>query len=315
MARKKISLVCMLALLCALLAGCRFAAEEKIVQEDRYVGVSVWIEDMGEPIGTDEEGVAYYAGSTQEMPVELTEEQTRAMIRGEAIDWGRPEYPVGDRSFYVSEWVDDMGNESTGFEQSKWPGTLKNHISVSDTEEKYECDAIVYVTGPAFRHGENTRMVLLNLDDIFVRPDGTRYASRENGSVSGSIDGFSRETTVRSSTTDSKGETSAFVTRIKITIEYVIELQSARVFAFREDGAMLSKTELAWQDAQDALPYAIPEGAAYLVLEETGIDVYGETVTQRTLSNLPLSQDAAAFTLKVPFGDGFAVPLPVVAEK
>lgn len=301
---------------CLALGGCRFAAEEKTVQEDRYVGVCVWLENLGEPV-VGEDGMTYYETEPQEeRPVELTDRQMQALLRGEAIDMGKRKYPLSGRTFYVYQWTDEFDGESTGFEQENWPGTLKNHVTVNDEGETYECDAVVYVTGSDFRYTETSDdLVLLHMDDVYVKPDGALYASRDGGSISGSIDGFSREITSSTSVTDEQGIKSAFSTRVKVTVQYVDELQSAAISAFREDGSLLTKTELDWRRADGELPYSIPEGAAYLILEETGVDIYGETAVNRTLANLPLDENTYAFTLRVPCGDGFAEPLPVIAKK
>lgn len=310
--------LCLLLLLCACaaLAGCRFAAEQPSTQPAMYVGVSLKLENWGAPAGYDEDGTPYYEPEPQEMQPELTGAQTRAILQGEPLSLDEA-LPLGERWFCIRTWTDEDGNESAGMEQHGWPGEVRHHMTVSDTEEKYESDAQVYITGALFRGDSDDRFVMLHLDDIYQRPDGTVYASRRHGGVGGHIGGFSREITSSESQTGADGVTKTVSVRCKVSIQYVNELETALVCAFDERGALLSRTALDWQgalDAQTALTYAVPQDAAYLILEETGVTMTGARQTLRTLANLPAQDGAALFTLRAPDGTGFALPLDVTGQ-
>lgn len=316
MMRNKKWLLALALCACAALTGCQFAKEDtlnKAQDSDSYVGVCLRLINWGEPDGYDEYGNPYYNGEDEQ--VELTDAQTQALIEGKPIEFDTPELPISDRYFYTRTMKDEQGNEYVGLEQANWPGAIKNHISVSDTEDKHESDAEVYVTGSEFRYDSaDKNTVELRIDDIFERTDGTIYA-KQSGGIFGYVDGYTRETKSSTSVKDENGALKTFTVRCKVTINYVNELETATIIAFSADGALIARTEINWRVAQERIEYDIPADAAYLVLEQTSINIENTRETERTLKNLPFTEDMPLFTIFVPDDVGFANPIGIYAAK
>lgn len=309
MRNKKILLLLALCA-CLALTGCRFAKEETAGRKDTPVGISLRLERVdGAEEGTVEQAAVI------EQADEIDSFHTGAVLSAGIADGFGFERSLGDRYFYIDSRIDENGDEMRGFEQDGWPGNVHHHITVSDDGETYESDAVVYITGaPMTSQSDEDEYGVLCLDTIFRRDDGTLYAQTADGAMMGNIDGFSQEWKYESTVTDPSGETSSFTVRMKVTVKYIMELEKAWIAAFDTEGTLLKRDALDWRNAEEELLYTIPEGAAYLILEEEGVRMDGERGMARTLTNLPAS-NGALFTLYVSDGTGFADPLPVTVAK
>lgn len=309
---KKIGTIFLACTLALLLAGCQFALEaDETKAEDLFVGVSLRIEDYGEPTGLDADGNPYW--ESEEEPVELTDAQAEAILRGDDMPLGQQEWPVGKYAFYLIQREDESGSYDETV--NSWPGDSQVHITVTDEGEVRELKLQVYLCGEdTTRYDVSHGFVSMYIDNVYRRPDGSLYCVHENGGVSGHIGGFTQtikqETTVKSS--DGKMESNA----MEVSVEFiqVPVLQSARVLSFDAEYNLLEtivldpkKTEYGVEDCE-ILP---PAGTAYMILEETAIDEQGETVITRSLAEMPQSEyerSIALFTLYIPSQDHLALP-------
>lgn len=326
---RKIATLVVLLLGTMLLAGCgNFAMEEdRSVQNDVLVGVSLRIYDPGEPDGMDEEGNYYWYADEDEAAenvyeswsegdtthtdggAELTEEEFKRLLGG-SMEHSSGEYPIGQYYWYFYERVDELGicNGS----ECNWPGSAKMHITVNDEGEEYALTAEVYLCGSRFAQ---TPFISIHLEPIYQKADGTLYCRRELNGVSAQISGFSQTVSEESSIKAVDGSIVRYRTEISVSFVQVPALESAVIYAFDAQHQVLSCETLVPQADESGAwrcEYTPPEGAAYLLLEEHCTDEQGDADIRYTSANLTSAAEyLALFTVYLPNEDGLAMPCNV----
>ncbi len=315
---KRIFVALLASLLAISLAGCQFAMEEgEKAKQDRMIGVSIRVYDPGEPDGINENGDIYWEVDEEER----AEENVRLQMDGDDIYIEYPdnyyEKEIGEYYCYIRKAEGENGEIYNHHEQN-WPGWVKTNIVVNDDGETYELDSAVYVCGDRFGNYEEPSYVSLHIDSIYQREDGSIYAQQDRAGVSGMIDGFIQKTETTTTVKTPDGETQEWGFSFNVQYVRVPELVSAKIIAFDENHAVISETVLDPEQQPEyggyQYDYAIPERAAYLVLEEEGTDIDGKTVVTRTISDIPPKPNHALFTYYVPVGDGFARQCLVFAQ-
>ena len=313
MIKRAMAIALMLAMT-LMLGGCRLAMEEDSGKgEDLFVGVSLRVDDWGEPTGWDEEGHPYWA-SPEEETVELTSEQAAAFLRGEfPTDLFSNEKPIGPYAYYLTQREEN--GETYNETVNTWPGSAQAHISVTDEGEEYTIALKVYVCGEAVsRYDIDTSYVIMRVDDIYQRPDGSLYCLQDRAGMSGYINGFLQTIRQELNATGLHGETSHYAMEISTEFILVPELKEANVLAFDAAHNLLETipvvpvaTEFGYDDCE-ILP---PADTAYLILEERAIDEEGNEVFTRSVADMPDSEyewSNAPFTIYVPSEDHLAKP-------
>lgn len=325
---KRITALAILLLAAALLGGCQFAMEEaEGLAQDTLCGVAVYVNNPGEPDEIDEEGNLYwypdeddaaeenvwenmdgddaYIGQTGE-EIELTEEEFKALLGGRStgISAWSDEMELGKYYWYLYTEEKEYGL-TTGSEQN-WPGEIdKTHIIVNDDGEGFELEGTVYLCGDLPEYAS------LHFAPIYMRPDGSVYARREAAGVSGMIDGFSQTFTTETTVKNIDGGTEKRWSEIRVNVKQVKKTVSASILAFDAQHTLLSETTLVPEQEEYGwrCEYQIPDGAAYLLLEETKEN--GEI--QRACADISEDTDPndSIFKYFIPNGDGFAVPCQV----
>lgn len=306
-----IALVLALALM---LGGCRLAMDEDNGKgDDLFVGVSLRVEDWGEPTGWDEEGFPYW-DAPEEETVDLTPEEAALFLRGEfPTSLFSNEQPIGPYAYYLVQRKEngEIYNETV----NTWPGSAQAHISVTDEGEEYTVTLKIYVCGEAVSRYETDYFdVIMHVDDIYQRPDGSLYCLQDRAGVSGHIDGFLQTIRQELNATDLHGETSSYAMEISTEFVLVPELKEANVLAFDAVHNLLETmpivpvaTEFGYDDCE-ILP---PTDTAYLILEEKAVDEEGNVVVTRSVADMPSSEyewSNALFTIYVPAEDHLAIP-------
>ena len=311
-----------LALMLALtLEGCQLAMEETSKGQDQLIGVSLRVEDWGEPTGWDEEGHPYWEQGGEEEAIELTPQQAAALIRGEFPEiLYSNERPIGPYAFYLAQEEED--GEPRISTVNTWPGSVQKHISVSDDGEAYTIDLKIYVCGePVTRYDIDTSYVSMYIDDIYQRPDGSLYCVQDRPGVSGHIAGFQQTIRQELETTDIHGKASSYA--IEITTEYVLvpEMREANVLAFDAEHNLLATMPVVPQaDGYGGWDCEIdpPANTAYMLLEQTVIDEDGSVALTRSFAEMPgteAERSLASFTIYVPSEDHLAKPCYVRRAK
>lgn len=323
---KRLVLLIMLLTVAVLLAGCSFAMDEtEKNSQDILCGVAVYVDDPGEPDEIDEDGNLYwyaddaadknvwtemdgddtYIGRTGE-PVELTEEEFKALLGGESISTGiwSDEMELGEYYWYLYTEENEYGT-TTGSEQN-WPGEIdKTHMIVNDDGEGFELEGTVYLCGDLPEYAS------LHFASIYMRPDGSVYAKKDAAGVSGQVDGFSQTFSTETTVKNIDGETEKRWSEVKVNVKQVEKTVSASILAFDVQHMLLAETVLVPEKEEYGwrCEYQVPEGAAYLLLEETKEN--GEIL--RACADVSPDADPhySIFKYFIPNGDGFAVPCQV----
>lgn len=306
---RKIAVFAMLLVVAFILGGCRFAMEEPEKKKDVMVGISLRVEDPGEPDGYTEEGDAYWLPSEEEsMPMELTEEEFKALLGGGMANGMSGEYPIGEYYCYFWEKEDETG--VTNGCESSWPGTMSLHNIYTDTGEEHKIDAAVYINAESI--GDFTSF---HIDPIYRRADGTLYASHDIAGVSGHIDGFSQTVSEETSVTNVDGETETYKFTFAVRYEQAPEAQAVQVIAFDAQHNMLAVQAVAPEkDEYGAYrcAYTAPENAAYVLLEE----ILSDGNVKRTAADIGLANNGdVLFTFYVTDEGCFAYPCDVFLAK
>lgn len=314
--RKQFVWLCavLVAVLC--LSGCRFAMEETTSGgKDRLIGVSLRVYDPGQPDGVGEDGEVFWNSDENER-AQNGEAQVR--LQGDEFIVEYPEkstaQEMGSYYSYMRRSTGENGDIHNEIEQN-WPGIVQNHITVSGNSEVYEMDASVYLCGDLFAQGTTPSYATLFFDSVYQREDGSVYVVSDRAGMSGMLDGFSQETETTSTVTTPDGQSQEWGFRFRVELIRVPKLLSARVLAFDESNAVIEEIPLMHAEEGGSGGYfcriVIPPEAAYLILEETSVDSQGQTCVTRTAANLPAQENEPLFPLRVPAGDGFALPCPV----
>lgn len=288
--------------------------EDGSAGEDLFVGVSLRVEDWGEPTGWDNDGHPYWASEEEEEILDLTPAQAEAFLRGEfPQDLFSNEKPLGPYVYYVVKREEN--GEAYTHTVNTWPGSAQAHVSVSDEGEAYAISLTIYVCGEAVsRYDVDHSYVSMYLDSVYQRPDGSVYCVSDRAGVTGHIDGFSQTVRQERKATDIHGETSGYAMEISAAFVLVPELKEAHVLAFDAAHNLLQTLPVVpVADGFGGYECEIqpPADTAYLILEETAIDEEGNEVFTHALADMPgtaYEQSIAPFTIYVPAEDHLAIP-------
>ena len=304
---KKISAIAFVALMiCALLCGCQFAREDgaEAQSPDRLVGISLKPELYGEPDGYDEDGNPYWQGDPgEEADLELTAEQIAALARGEDIVVDAPAGEIGPYAVYFLAEDEGIGLHADG-----WPGDTHTAIHVTDEGTTYRLEATAYACDERIFNADTYNS--LSLDAVYQRPDGSLYTQSMSG-VSGLIGGYTLTLTEERSETDGKEKCIERV-EIEANVEWVDRLTEARVLAFDAEHVLLSETTL--DLAAGSFDVTVPDGAAYLLLEETTVDQDGAEHVRRSAADWTGATEKSLFRIYIPNADGTAQAADVHAK-
>ncbi len=273
------------ALLCAamLLGGCRLAREEQRADEKRLVGVTIKIQDWGEPTGLDEEGNPYWEWPDGETPDPYSGS-------------------LGTYSYYILSGEDDAG-PYTSMEGS-WPGDADTHLTVTDEGENTVFTGTVYLNRALF--DEETYR------EIYVCPvylDAEGELSSESGQgMSGSL-GSSSITISETESTTKDGASFSRGFSCSVTFETVDPLTSARMLAFDGENTLIEAADLPL--STEGMAWTAPANAAFLVLESTVLDANGRETITRQIASRGEWEKASPFKLFIPQEDGLCLPVTV----
>ena len=265
-------------------AGCRLAREEESAQDSRLVGVTLKIADWGEPTGTDEEGNPYWALTDGEGPDEDPD-------------------ALGQYSLILLEVENEEGRGTEA--QGVWPGEGHTHITVTDEGEETEFTGTVCLSRAVFGEGTYAHAYVC---PVYETGDGSLIAGQ--GNVMAGALGDSSVSVRESETVTENGKKTVRAFGYTVAFQVVDPLVSARMLAFDGEHRLLS--EQALDLSGEEIRYAAPDGAAYLILEETR---EGRQAVSRQIASLgEWDGDVFPFTLYVPQADGVCLPVQVTID-
>jgi len=181
MKRNKAVLCLMIACIALMLSGCRFALEEKAGLKDRFVGVSVLLL----PDGT----------------------------MGDEIDRSAPHEPDG-RLLTLDFRRGEDGEAQIGSNADDWFADVHQGYHVSDSGEECTLEATMYVCSELLPAN-----VILELERVYQREDGSVYALQGGNRYGGNLDGLGLTLTESSRMSDSEGNSEEISVQVRLNVE------------------------------------------------------------------------------------------------
>ena len=176
---------------------------------------------------------------------------------------------------------------------------------VTDEGEETEFTGTVCLSRAVFGEGTYAHAYVC---PVYETGDGSLVAGQ--GNVMAGALGDSSVSVRESETVTENGKKTVRAFGYTVAFRLVDPLVSARMLAF--DGEHRLLNEQALDLSGEEIHYAAPDGAAYLILEETR---EGRQAVSRQIASLgEWDGDASPFTLYVPQADGVCLPVQVTID-
>lgn len=188
----------------------------------------------------------------------------------------------------ISPWFSDI-NHSVHYENE---GLKERSIS-----------ATVYLIGEKLPDDE---MLIVYVDSVYRRPDGSLYARRSEAGNAGIIDGFTE--TVSSEVKETTGDREkGFKSTFSVEFKQTDRMTALKMKCYDAADVLLAEEVLGIDPKDDKPSISVPRDTAYVLLEKSMVHrETNEPYIEREIVNPPFDGETMNVKLLVPLEDGIA---------